>query len=179
MRKLKSIKINAISLVPKGKNNLPVFFPASNMIELKNLVLNSADGLLTVIVYDLGANLLDDCTVSPDVLGNMADEYLRSGAKLQKFHSGRAIRKQQAAVVESFIVEQGDPRFGNIRDYENKIIDVTGAWVLVIKLFDKNLQALYRGMDAWNGVCIFGEAVIEEVPEIFRLSPVPLKMVMG
>jgi hypothetical protein len=179
MRELKSIKIRSISLMPHAKNNLPVFFPASNMIELKNVVLNSADGLLTVIVYDLEVGIIKDCSVAPDVAYNMAHDYLRSGAKLERFHSGRAIRKSQAAVVESYVVQQGDPRFRNIRDYENQLIDVTGAWVVVIKLFDKNLKALYRGMQAWNGVSIFGEASIKEEPEVSRHSKAPLKMVMG
>jgi hypothetical protein len=178
MRELKSIKINSISLIPQAKNNLPVFFPASNMIELKNIVLNSADGLLNVIVYDIDTDIIKDCSVAPDVLCNMAHEYLRSGAKLDRFHSGRAIRRSQAAVVESYIVQRGDPRFLSIRDYENKSIDVTGAWVVAIKLFAKNLKALYRGMNAWNGVSIFGEAQFGEKPEFSRHSKVPFRMVM-
>lgn len=179
MRQLKSVTIESISFVPKIKNNLPIFFPASNMIELKSLVFNSADGLLTVIVYDLESCIIKNCTVAPDILSNVAHDYLRSGAKLERYHSGRTIRKNQAAVVESFIVQRGDPRFKKIRDYENKLIDVTGAWVMLIKLYDKSLQSLYRGVQAWNGVSIFGKAIFEEKSENFSISSEPLKAALA
>ena len=179
MRELKSIKVSSISLVPKAKNNLPVYFPVSDMIELETLAVNSADGMLTVFVFDLGSTFLPDCLVAPDLLRNMAHAFLRSGAKLEKHKSRRSLRKRDAAVVESFIVQPGDSRYRDIRDHENKVVDVTGAWAIVIELFDKGLRLLYRGDRAWNGVSIFADAVFDKKPQVASATPVPLKLVMS
>jgi hypothetical protein len=176
MRELKSVKVISLSLVPEIKNNLPVFFPASDVIEFKNIVLNSADGQLTVIVLGLGERFLEGCHIAPDLLRDMAHEYLRSGAKLERYSTRKPLSSRDAAVVESFIVQPGDARFADLRDYENKPIDVTGAWAVVIKLFSKSLRELYRGMNAWNGVSVFTEAQFDRKPKISGFSPVSLKV---
>lgn len=170
MRELKQIKISSISLVQKVRNRLPLFFHGQDQIEFKNLVINSRDGTLTILVFDPSASFLKDSLVKPGLFRDMAHEYMRSGAKLEKAHSGKAIGKQKAAVVESFFVQRGDPRFEGLVDYENKPVDATGAWAIVVKLIDPKVNMLYRGAAAWSGASIFGEAIFDKkkanVPEL-------------
>ena len=66
-----------------------------------------------------------------------------------------------------------------MRDHENKLVDVTGAWAVVIKLFNRGLRLLYQGDRAWCGVSIFADLVFDKKPQVTSVSPVPLKLVMS
>lgn len=159
MRELKLVKIKFISLVPRIKNRLPKRFKGQGIVEIKNLVINRGDGLLTVLIFDPKDGYTDDCIVAPDLLRDMAYEYMRGGANIDTRHNGHAISKKRAAVVESYFVREDDPRYRDLTDYEGHPVDATGAWAVVVKIQDKDLLALYRDPNSWNGVSIFGEAV--------------------
>ena len=160
-RCIESLRIRFMSLVPKCKNRLPVYFSAADAIELKNRVINNGNGYLTVIVFTPRMGFLNGYIASPFLMRHTAHEYLRKGAKLDIRHAGKAIGRERAAVVESFIIQYGDPRFADIMDYEGRIIDATGEWAVVIRLFDGKLRELYRGPEAWGGVSIIGDAVFQ------------------
>jgi hypothetical protein len=159
MRELKLVKIKFISLVPRIKNRLPKRFKGSGIVEIKNLVINHGGGLLTVLIFDPKDGYTDDCMVAPGLLRNMAYEYMRGGANIDTRHNGHAISKKRAAVVESYFIHEDDPRYRDLTDYEGHPVDATGAWAVVIRIQDKDLLALYRDPNSWNGVSIFGEAV--------------------
>lgn len=161
MRKIKKAKISFISLCPKGMNQMPVLFKEDGTIRFDTLVKGDAsEGELTAVVYVPDRPDKEGDFASRKVIKEMAYEYLRDHRKLDLRHNGEALRPEQAYVAQNFIIQKGDPRFANLKDYNGQAVDPEGGWGMVIKIDDPKLQQLYKD-GKWNGVSMFGTAELE------------------
>lgn len=161
MRKIKKAKISFISLCPKGMNQMPVLFKEDGTVRFDTLVKGDAsEGELTAVVYVPDRPDKEGDFAPRKVIKEMAYEYLRDHRKLDLRHDGKALRPEQAYVAQNFIIQKGDPRFANLKDYNGQAVDPEGGWGMVIKIDDPKLQQLYKD-GKWKGVSMFGTAELE------------------
>lgn len=166
MRRIKKAKVKFISLVPKGANKMPVIYKSDDTVEIQTLVKAddnfSENGELLAVVY--APDLIDsqgDFATSA-VVKDMCYDAAKRGEQIDVRHNGQALSRDQAYVAERFLIQKGDERFSDWKDYEGNPVDLTGAWATVLKIEDAYLRKLYREGE-WGGVSIGGEAVFDEV----------------
>jgi hypothetical protein len=162
-RKIKTAKVKHISLVPRGANKMSVLYKDDGSIEIDTLLLKNEDeGLLTAVVY--APNMIDSHGdfAEAGAIREMAHDFLKSGEGVDILHDGKTLSKDDASVVESFIIAKGDERFVDAKDRDGKPVDVTGGWAAVIKIDNADLREKYRSGE-WKGVSMGGMAVFEEV----------------
>lgn len=183
-RRIKAAKIDFISLCPRGKNNLPAIYKSDGSIVLDSIVKMSPDfeekGELTAIVYPAEFRDAEGDIASSNVIKEFAYDYMRSGGNIDIRHNGKAVTKDQAFVAENFIIQKNDPRFTDIKDYGGNSVDPTGSWGVVIKIDDPELRSLYKE-DGWQGVSMFGHAVVESEnldKELFDMDKEELKKML-
>lgn len=158
MRRIKKAKIKFISLVPRGANALPTLFKEDGAFEVGMLSKGmDEEGLITAIVYAPELRDSQGDIASAEVVKAMAYDAAKTGVEIDLRHDGKALSKDQAYVAESFLVQKGDPRFADLKDYKGNHVDPTGAWGVVIKIDDENLRKLYRD-GGWRGVSMAGSA---------------------
>ena len=170
MRRIVRAKIKFLSLVPKGANQLPVIYkaddPDGNNLHLTSLVKAEKDfdekGELLSVVYAPEMRDSQGDIASAETIKSMMYDAAKEGFDLDIRHNEKALSKEQAFVAESFIVQKGDPRFADFKDYQGKDADVTGGWATVVKIEDKELRKAYRDGE-WQGVSMAGNA--EFVPD--------------
>lgn len=165
MRRIKDAKITLISLCARGKNKLPVLYKADgNSVTLEPLVKASADfderGELLAVVYAPEQRDADGDIADAETVRKMAHSYARDGRGLDIHHDGKPLEKVRAYVAESFIIQKGDPRFAGWKNESGAEVDVTGGWGILVQIDDPALRKAYRD-GAWNGVSMFGQAVVE------------------
>jgi len=166
-RRLKKIRVQHISLVPRGANQLPVVFKEdNNTVEISTLIKNNLEekGELLSVVYAPEMRDSQGDIASAQVIKEMAYEATRDGLNLDVRHDGKTLGKDKAFVAESFIVQKNDSRFDGMKDYSGNPVDVTGGWAIVVKVEDEGLKALYRE-GKWNGVSLAGPAEVEAEKE--------------
>lgn len=166
LRRIKKAKIAFISLVPKGVNKLPVIYKEEDNSFVLNPIVKGGEnfkekGELLVIAYAPEKVDSQGDIASHEVIKEMAYDYMKSGGQIDIRHDGKALGRDKIFIAENFIVQKGDPRFTNFTDYDNKPVDVTGSWGMVLKVEDKNLRGLYNNGD-WAGVSIGGSAEFEK-----------------
>jgi len=158
MRKIKKAKISFISLCPRGMNQMPVLFKDDGSFRMDTLIKGDpVEGELTAVVYVPDRPDKEGDFASREVIKEMAYEYVRDHRKLDLRHDGKALKPEQAFVAQNFIIQKGDPRFTDLRDYDGNPVDPEGGWGMVIKVDDPQLQKLYKDGE-WNGVSMFGTA---------------------
>lgn len=166
MRRIKQARITFISLVPRGANQLPVLYKSEgDLVQFNPIVKNDRfeeEGLLTAVVYVPEVPDSQGDVASAEVIKDMAHRYVQNVGAVDIRHDTKALPREQVSIVESFIVQKNDARFADLRDYNGRAIDATGGWAVVIKVEDQNLRALYRS-GQWNGVSMFGDAIVEPV----------------
>lgn len=163
MRRIKEAKIRFISLVPRGANQLPVIYKADDStVEFETIVKDdmTEQGTITSIVYAPESRDSQGDIASAEVIKKMAYEFAKNGEGVDLRHDNKALSSDQAYVAENFIVQKGDPRFSDIKNYDGEAVDVTGAWAVVIKVDDEALRKEFRDGN-WNGVSMGGTAVVE------------------
>jgi hypothetical protein len=142
-------------------------------VEISTLIAKSDmdEGLITSVVY--APNLIDSHNDFADaaVIREMAHDFLKHGKGIDIKHDGKALAKEDAAVVESFIIAKGDERFADVKDRDGKRVDVTGGWGAVIKINDPALREMYRKGE-WDGVSMGGSAFFEEASDISLLQKI-------
>jgi hypothetical protein len=160
MKRIHKAKIEFITLCPKGKNRMPVLYKADGTVAFDTLMKATEDaGELTAIVYPVERADADDHLASAEVIKDMAHDFQKEGGQIDIRHDGKAVGKENAYVAESFIVQKGDPRFVDLKDYNDEPVDATGAWATVIKIDDPELRRLYREGE-WNGVSMAGRGLL-------------------
>jgi hypothetical protein len=167
-RRIKKARINHISLVPRGANAMPVFYKSegngTGRVQFDMLTKAADDfdekGELLAVVYAPEVRDSQGDIASAEVIKEMAYEFARSGKGIDVRHDGESLPKDKAFVAENFIVQKGDPRFENFKDYNGDPVDVTGAWATVIKIEDESLRKNYRE-GKWNGVSMGGTGEVE------------------
>lgn len=169
-RLITSARILFVSLVPDRKNRLPVFFQHQEIFELKTLMLKSRPRLLKVVIFSPEPDPSIGYYLDETFLEKTAHAYLRDGAKLEFRCNGQELTRDRAAVVESFMIQPGDRRFLDLKDYTNRYVESENAWALFIELFDSRLQNLFFGPQSWSGISVFAEAVSEPASERISLT---------
>lgn len=166
MRRIKSARITFISLVPRGANQLPVLYKSEDQTAQFDCIVKADDfnetGELTAIVYAPETPDSQGDVASAEVIKQMAHEYMRNVGAVDVRHNTAALPREKVSVVENFIIQKGDPRFENQKDYSGRPVNVTGGWGVVIKVDDMELRRLYRE-GHWNGVSMFGPAIVEPI----------------
>jgi len=170
MRRIVRAKIKFLSLVPKGANQLPVVYKSDdaegNNLRLTSLTKAQDDfdekGELLSVVYAPEMRDSQGDIASADTIKQMMYDAAKEGLDLDIRHNEKPLSKDAAFVAESFIVQKGDPRFEDFKDYNGKDVDVAGGWATVIKIEDKELRKAYRE-GKWQGVSMAGQG--EFVPD--------------
>lgn len=173
-RRITKVKsVTFLSLCPRGVNWLPVLYKEAGAENVRFELLTKAsekfdeEGLITALAYVPERRDAEGDIASPEVVREMAHSFAKEGIKLDLRHNEAAVTKDRAFVAETFVVQKGDPRFANWKDYDGKAVDPTGAWGVVIKVEDPVLRKAYRE-GAWNGVSLGGraETVVEKEAKI-------------
>lgn len=160
--KILKARINFISLCPRGANRLPVIYKSDEDLVRFDPILktNMEKGEILAVVY--APNIVDahGDYADSDTIREMAHEFSRYGKGIDIRHDGNALSKEQAHIAESFIIQKGDPRFTDMKDYSGDPVDVTGGWGIVIKIEDESLRKSYRE-GQWQGVSMAGIAITQ------------------
>jgi hypothetical protein len=119
-------------------------------------------GELLAVVYAPNSVDSQDEYADAETIRDMAHNFSKSGLGIDIKHNNTALPKEQAHVAESFIIQKGDPRFAEMKDYSGNPVDVTGGWGVVIKIDDPDLRKQYRE-GKWLGVSMGGLAIREAV----------------
>lgn len=166
MRRIKSARIKFISLVPRGANQLPVLYKSEDQTAQFDCIVKddrfAEHGELTAIVYVPERADSQGDVASAEVIKQMAHDYVREMGAVDVRHNTQALPREKVTVVESFIIQKGDVRFADLKDYSGRPVDATGGWGVVIKVDDGELRRLYRE-GHWNGVSMFGPAIVEPI----------------
>lgn len=164
MRRIKSAQITHIALCPRGKNRMPVLYKADDSTAQFETLIRASDdaGELTAVVWTPDVPDVDGDFADRSVVKQMAYGFNRDHRQLDLRHDGKTLDKSRAYVAENFIVAKGDERFADWKDYDGTPVNLEGAWAVVIKIDDPELRRAYRN-GAWNGVSMFGPAVMETV----------------
>lgn len=163
--RIKDAKIKFISLVPKGANRMGVLLKGESLGTEILISKMTPKGELIACVY--APEMIDsqkDWATAEDIR-EMAHGFMKSGADLDVMHDGHPIKKEDAYVAESFLIQKGDPRFADLKDNEGKPVDATGGWGVVIKLLREDLKKLYTD-GGWAGLSMggFGSRLPEQPP---------------
>lgn len=168
-RRIKQAKIRFLSLVPRGANKIATIYkadagtPDTGTFSIDMLVkgFNNDRGELTAVVYAPENRDSQGDIASAEVIKDMLYEAAKAGFAIDLKHNEVAVSRDQAFVAESFIIQKGDPRFSDTKDYDGNKVDVTGAWGVVIKIESADLRAQYRD-GKWSGVSMGGTALVEQ-----------------
>lgn len=96
--------------------------------------------------------------VSREDIEEAAHEFLAKRGGIDWNHDQQRLDPSKVALVESFIVQKGDPRFEGWTDLVGRPIDAAGAWGMVTKLIDPVLIEQARAKKI-NGYSMYGVAV--------------------
>ena len=161
-RRLKKARIKFLSLCPKGANKMRTILKDDGAFEVRLLSKGMDDnGELNAIVYAPEFTDSQGDFASASVIKDMAYAAARDGVEIDVRHDGKGVGSKRAFVAENFIVQKGDTRFEDLKDYAGKPVDATGAWGVVIKIEDPELRKLYQE-GGWKGISMAGEAEVEQ-----------------
>ena len=155
-------KIDFISLVPKGANCLSTIYKSdggNTNVDLQTICKDMNElGEIIAVVYAPEMEDSQGDIASAAVIKDFAHDFQKNGAGVDIRHEEEALSKDAVFVAESFIVQKDDPRFADMTDYDDNVVDVTGGWGVVIKVDDEELRKLYRSGE-WSGVSMGGTAI--------------------
>lgn len=160
-RRIKRADIRFISLCPRGKNQMPVIYKSDGTVQFDTLIKATEDaGEITAVVYAPEVRDSDGDIASAEVIKEMAYGYAMRKGSVDIIHDGKAVTPDRAFTAENFLIQKGDDRFKDWKDYSGNPVDVTGGWAVVIKVNDAALRADYKA-GKWNGVSMGGTGEIE------------------
>lgn len=162
--RIKEGRINFISLCKRGANRMPVIYKADGAFDVEMLMKAADDfaerGEVLGVVYAPELRDTQGGIASATVIKDMMYDAAQRGESIDVMHDGKALTKDQIFVAERFIVQKGDDRFNDFKDYDGKTVDVTGAWATVLKIKDQTLRDQFKKGD-WNGLSMGGVADLE------------------
>lgn len=153
--------ISYISLCPRGANQIQTVYKADGGkdtdISLATLVKGDINekGELLAVVYAVNKTDSQGDTASAEVVKQMAYDFARDGVGIDIRHNEEVLPKDDIFIAESFLIQKGDPRFADTKDYSGKIVDVTGGWGVVLKINNEELRKQYRD-GGWGGISMGG-----------------------
>jgi len=164
MAKRRIIKANIrfLSLCERGKNNLATIYKGDGQDgfggELLVKGFDEETGELTAVVYAPEKEDLEGDIASSEVIKDAMYAAMRDGIAIDLKHDFRPLDSSKAFIAQTFLVQKGDPRFADTKDYSGTPVDVTGAWGVILKIEDPDLRAKYRE-GKWGGVSMGGTAI--------------------
>jgi hypothetical protein len=167
-RRLKSLKVDKLALCRRGKNGFGVLYKSADLDSSSpnfsiEMLCKGMDeqGLLTAVVYAPNRADADGHQASNEVIRKAAHEALKNGLDLNLEHEGEDLDRSDAFVAESFIVQKGDKRFADLKDYDGKPVgDLEGAWAVLVQVENEQLRAKYRKGE-WQGISLEGSGRFE------------------
>jgi len=155
-----------LSLCVEGKTGLKGLYKASGdennegtmTIDPAHKLLDEEQGLLTICIYPPDLPDEEGEFATPSVIRDAAYYYAQHGEGIDIYHDGEALPKEEAALVESFIIQDTDTRFDGIEGPEGKIYnkeDLAGGWGGVLKLSNEEHRKKYRE-EGWGGISMGG-----------------------
>lgn len=162
-REILKAMISHISLCPRGANQIQTMYKADDGHE-ENIVFDTIvkdmteQGELLAVVY--APDMVDSQgdTASAAVIKEAAYMFGAEGKGIDIRHNEKVLSPEKAYVAESFIIQKGDPRFADTKNYEDEVVDVTGGWGVVFKIEDEDLRSKYRSGE-WGGISMGGMMV--------------------
>lgn len=180
-REILKAKIGFISLCPAGANTIHTIFKADGKNESIELATISKDmdeqGIITCVVY--APNMVDSQgdMASAAVIKDFAYDFAKNGGDIDIRHNEKALSREDIFIAETTIIQKGDMRFADMKDYDGNSVDVTGGWGVILKIEDENLKKLYRSGE-WGGISMGGMMMTKDISEDSKLIKV-LKDLLG
>ncbi len=168
-RQILSGKVDFLSLCPLGANMLSTLYKSDDgnkKVELASISKEmSEQGELICCVYAPDMTDSQGDTASAEVIKSFAYDYAQNGGSLDINHNEKTLSNEDILVAESTIIQKGDPRFADMKDYEGYDVDVTGGWGVILKVESEDLRKFYRDGD-WNGISMGGVAIVKDVEDV-------------
>ena len=160
-KRIVKAKIAFISLCPKGANSFSTIYKADDgdtPVDLSTICKDmNEQGEIIALVYAPETVDSQGDIASAAVIKEFAHDFAKNGEGIDVRHNEEVLSKDAVYVAESFIVQKGDPRFADMKDYDGDSVDATGGWGVVIKVDDEEIRKLYREGE-WGGVSMGGVA---------------------
>ena len=175
-RRILKAKISHLSLCPRGMNQIQTMYKADDGVDhnisLATIVKEgmTEQGEILAVVY--APEMIDGegDIASAAVIKEMAYDFSANGQGIDIRHNEQTLEVKDAYIAESFIIQKGDPRFANTKDYDGNEVDVTGGWGTVLKVNDEGLRKDYRE-GKWGGISMGGLMLAkpeEPVTKLFK-----------
>lgn len=160
-RRLKNLKISLLSLCAKPANLQPIVLKTDGSVVLSSVVKfdKEKDEILGLVAVPDIPDAEGDVILREDIQAAAHDFMVQKGG-VDMEHNMRRM-DEEASVVESFIVQKGDPRFLGWTDNADRPVDAEGSWGVVIKLLSDDLIEQARSGKI-GGLSMFGRG--ERVP---------------
>jgi hypothetical protein len=162
-RRIKRGRITHVSLCRRAMNQLPVLMKSGDRVQIELLTKVQPEGLLHALVYvpeENGAVDGEGDVAPAKVIKQLAHDFLANGGNIDIEHNLQTLGPDKIRVAETFLVQKGDQRFADWKDYQNRPVNAEGSWALILKVLDPELRgAVERG--ELNGVSMFGQAEVE------------------
>lgn len=167
-RKIRRAEVTMVSLCKRGLNTLQTLYKGdgARISAMVKAAPNFEErGELLAVVAVPGLEFADgDFYADESAVRESAYAYMLNGAQLDLHHDKKALPKSEAFVAESFMIQKGDPRFADWKDYDGKPVDVTNGWGMLLKLNDPALRESYSTGE-WDGVSLYAPAAQLEIIE--------------
>jgi len=152
--------ITHLSLCPAGANNIATVYKSDDGKEsrVEISVLSKAMtelGEIASLVYVPNAVDSQNDFATAKAIKDLAYSFAQKGKGIDIIHNEEVLPKDAAFVAESYIVQKGDLRFADAKDYGGSPVNATGGWAVVVKVNDPKLRELYRS-GQWQGISMGG-----------------------
>lgn len=164
-RRITSAFVKRLALCKRGKNGMTTLFKSENgQFELTTLVKGDAEkGELLAVMWPKGITDEDgDFADTEEAIRSMTASLISNGGQLDIEHDGKVLSPEAAYISEVFSIQPDDARFAEWKDYDGKVVDMTGGAAVKIQIDDPELREAYRAGE-WDGVSLFGPAAVEQV----------------
>ncbi len=164
-RRILSGKITHVSICRRGMNLQPVLVKSGNRLQIDLLTKTAPEGLVYALVYvpeESGAVDGEGDVAPAAVIKQIAHDFLANGGNVDFEHDLQPLGTDRIQIAETFLVQKGDPRFADWKDYHGRPVDPTGSWALVLKVLDPQLRKDFEE-GRINGVSMFGNATVEQL----------------
>lgn len=160
--RLRWANVQFVSFVGKGANGQPLLIKDAEQLDSLDLLCKAdpLKGEVTTIVMVKDRTDAHGMGADAEAIRSAAHSFAGNGFQLDLRHNGRALSRDEAHVVESFIIQKGDERFADWKDDAGAPVDATGSWAIIYKV---KSPALLADMTAGKlgGVSIYGEGLVE------------------
>lgn len=167
-RRILKADVTRLALCKRGKNSLQTLYKGEGAAF--SALVKAAPGFeergeLLFVAAVPGLDFSDgDFYGSADAVRDSAHAFLRNGGQLDIEHDGKVLGKSDAVVVESFVIQKGDPRFEGWKDYAGAAVNVDGGWGGLIKIDSPALRKSYASGE-WDGVSLYAPSAQLQVIE--------------